>query len=97
MGTPSFAVPILEELINKYNVIMVVSQPDKEKDRKGNIIYSPCKEIGIKNNIEVLDEIEKEITEDVNHLEKVVKVKLLALIIDYYIEVSEYDKAIRYI
>lgn len=31
MGTPSFAVPILEELINKYNVIMVVSQPDKEK------------------------------------------------------------------
>ena len=51
----------------------------------------------IKNNIEVLDEIEKEITEDVNHLEKVVKVKLLALIIDYYIEVSEYDKAIRYI
>ena len=53
MGTPSFAVPILEELINKYNVIMVVSQPDKEKDRKGNIIYSPCKELAIKNNIEV--------------------------------------------
>ena len=57
MGTPSFAVPILEELINKYNVIMVVSQPDKEKDRKGNIIYSPCKEIGIKNNIEVYQPI----------------------------------------
>ncbi len=31
MGTPSFAVPILEELINKYNVIMIVCQPDKEK------------------------------------------------------------------
>ena len=57
MGTPSFAVPILEELINKYNVIMVVSQPDKEKDRKGNIIYSPCKEIGIKNNIKVYQPI----------------------------------------
>ena len=37
MGTPVFCVPILEELINKYNVIMVVSQPDKEKDRKGII------------------------------------------------------------
>ena len=57
MGTPVFCVPILEELINKYNVIMVVSQPDKEKDRKGNIIYSPCKEIGIKNNIEVYQPI----------------------------------------
>ena len=57
MGTPSFAVPILEELINKYNVIMVVSQPDKEKDRKGNIIYSPCKELAKKNNIEVYQPI----------------------------------------
>ena len=53
MGTPYFAVPILEALIDKYNVIMVVCQPDKEKDRKGNIIYSPCKEIALKNNIEV--------------------------------------------
>ena len=53
MGTPSFAVPILEALMDNYNVIMVVCQPDKEKDRKGNIIYSPCKEIALKNNIEV--------------------------------------------
>lgn len=53
MGTPSFAVPILEALIDNYNVIMVVCQPDKEKDRKGNIIYSPCKEIALKNNIEI--------------------------------------------
>ena len=53
MGTPSVAVPILEALIDNYNVIMVVCQPDKEKDRKGNIIYSPCKEIALKNNIEV--------------------------------------------
>lgn len=53
MGTPSFAVPILESLIEKTNVVMVVCQPDREKDRKGNIIYSPCKELAIKNNIEV--------------------------------------------
>ena len=45
MGTPSFAVPILESLIEKTNVVMVVTQPDREKDRKGNIIYSPCKEL----------------------------------------------------
>lgn len=53
MGTPSFAVSILEALIEKTNVVMVVSQPDREKDRKGNVIYSPCKSIAINNNIPV--------------------------------------------
>ena len=53
MGTPNFSVPILEGLINNYNVILVVTQPDKEKDRHGNIIYSPCKKLAMDNNIEV--------------------------------------------
>lgn len=53
MGTPSFAVPILEKLIEMTNVVMVVSQPDREKDRKGNIVFSPCKELALKNDIEV--------------------------------------------
>lgn len=53
MGTPTFAYPILEALDKEYNVVMVVSQPDREKDRKGNIIYSPCKEYALNNNIEV--------------------------------------------
>ena len=57
MGTPSFAVPILEEVIKKYNVVMVVPQPDREKDRKGNIIYSPCKQLALDNNIEVFQPI----------------------------------------
>ena len=37
MGTPQFAVPILEMLIENYDVVLVVCQPDKEKDRKGFI------------------------------------------------------------
>lgn len=53
MGTPSFAVPILKALIDTMNVVMVVCQPDREKDRKGNIIYSPCKKLALDNNIEV--------------------------------------------
>ena len=53
MGTPTFAVTILKELIEKTNVILVVSQPDREKDRKGNIIPTPIKQIAIDNNIEV--------------------------------------------
>lgn len=53
MGTPYFAYNVLDNLIKNTNVIMVVSQPDREKDRKGNIIYSPCKKLAIENNIEV--------------------------------------------
>lgn len=53
MGTPTFAVPILEELINKCNVVLVVSQPDRLKDRKGNIEYTPTKKLALKHNIEV--------------------------------------------
>lgn len=53
MGTPDFAVPILEALIDKCNVVLVVSQPDRLKDRKGNTLYTPTKLVAIKNNIEV--------------------------------------------
>ena len=53
MGTPTFAVPVLKSLIENYNVVLVVSQPDKEKDRKGNILITPTKEVAIENNIPV--------------------------------------------
>lgn len=53
MGTSSFAVPILDYLIRECNVVMVVCQPDREKDRKGNLIYSPCKKLAMDNNIQV--------------------------------------------
>ena len=53
MGTPTFAVPILEALIEKYEVVLVVSQPDKEVGRKKILTPSPVKEVALKNNIEV--------------------------------------------
>ena len=53
MGTPTFSVPVLKELIENCNVIMVVSQPDREKDRKGNILETPTKIIAKEHNIEV--------------------------------------------
>lgn len=58
MGTPNFAVPILDSLIKEYNVVMVVCQPDREKDRKGNIIYSPCKSLALENEIEVFQPLD---------------------------------------
>lgn len=62
MGTPEFAVSILEGLIQNYNVILVVTQADREKDRKGNLLYTPVKKLAIDNNIPVYqpDNIKKE-------------------------------------
>ena len=53
MGTPTFSVPVLKELIDNCNVIMVVSQPDREKDRKGNYLETPTKKLAQDNHIEV--------------------------------------------
>lgn len=53
MGTPTFSVPILEALIKNTNVILVVSQKDKEKDRKGNLLPTPIKSLAASHNIEV--------------------------------------------
>lgn len=53
MGTPSFAVPILEGLIENYNVVMVVCQPDRRKNRKGEIIKPDTKVVAEKYEIPV--------------------------------------------
>lgn len=57
MGTPLFCVPILEELIKECNVIAVVTKPDKEVGRKKEVIYSPVKQVALKNNIKVLQPV----------------------------------------
>ena len=66
MGTPDFAVPVLEALIKETNVILVVTQPDKEVGRKKELKYSPIKEVALKNNIEVFQPIK--IREDYNKI-----------------------------
>ena len=53
MGTPDFAVPILERLIEETNVLLVVTQPDKVRGRNNKVSFSPVKEVALKNNIEV--------------------------------------------
>lgn len=54
MGTPEFAVPVLEGLIQNYKVKAVVTQPDKPVGRDGVIKKSPIKEVAEKNMILVL-------------------------------------------
>ena len=47
MGTPEFSVGPLRELVKKYNISMVVTQPDKKVGRKQEIKYSPVKEFAL--------------------------------------------------
>lgn len=54
MGTPDFAVPILEMLIKEgYQVKLVVTQPDRPKGRKRTLTASPVKEAALKHNLDV--------------------------------------------
>ena len=55
MGTPKFAADILEGLIKaNYNIVAVVSQPDKEVGRKRVLTPSPVKEVALCHNLPVL-------------------------------------------
>ena len=55
MGTPAFAVPPLEALLNSHhNIIAVVTAPDKPAGRGRKISYSPVKEFALKNELNLL-------------------------------------------
>ena len=55
MGTPDFAIPSLNSLIeNKHEVLAVVTAPDKERGRGRKVSFTAVKEFAIKNNLPVL-------------------------------------------
>lgn len=54
MGTPKFAVPVLEMLIENYGVDLVITQPDKKVGRKKVLTPPPVKVVALENNIKVL-------------------------------------------
>jgi len=54
MGTPEFAVPSLESLVNsKYEVVMAVTQPDKPKGRGYRVCCPPVKQYALSKGIPV--------------------------------------------
>lgn len=57
MGTPEFAVPVLRGLIDHYEVVGVVSQPDKEVGRHKVLTETPIKKVALENHIPVFQPI----------------------------------------
>lgn len=54
MGTPRFAVPALERLLEEYEVVAVVTRPDKEAGRGRRVAFSPVKEVALAWEIPVM-------------------------------------------
>ena len=51
MGTPDFALPVLDMLIKETTVVLVVTQPDKETGRKKELTMSPVKKLALENKL----------------------------------------------
>lgn len=69
MGTPDFAVPVLKSLMKNFEVVLVVTQPDKPVGRKQVMTPSPVKEEALANGIAVITpESVKSITAEIAEL-----------------------------
>ena len=69
LGTPSFVVPVLENLAKKHEILAVFCQPDKPGNRN-KITVSPVKEFAQNNNILVFtpNKIDDEVIEQAKSL-----------------------------
>ncbi len=69
MGTPAFAGVVLEKLVeSNYEILGVVTQPDKPVGRKKILTPPPVKEVAMKHNIDVFQPVN--IKEDYGQIEK---------------------------
>ena len=57
MGTPDFSVPVFKALAETYNVVAVVTQPDKKTGRKQILTPSPIKLVSAEFNIPLLQPV----------------------------------------
>ncbi|WP_271808569.1 methionyl-tRNA formyltransferase [Clostridium beijerinckii] len=73
MGTPDFAVPSLQRMIKEYNVIAILTQPDKPKGRGKKMAYSAVKEEGLKHEIPIYQPIK--LKDDRDLIEKLKELK----------------------
>ena len=54
LGTPEFAVPTLERLVERgHDVVAVFTQPDRPRGRGQQLAWSPVKEAAVRHNLEI--------------------------------------------
>ena len=71
MGTPDFAVPILESIYqSNHKILEVYTQPPKKKNRGQKISFSPVHEYSNKINIRIRHPLTLESEEEFEHIKK---------------------------
>lgn len=71
MGTPAFSVPILEGLLTEgYEILAVVTQPDRPVGRKKIITATPVKEAALKHDLLVLQPEKISGSEELDQIEQ---------------------------
>lgn len=71
MGTSEFAVPAINELIvQNFNIIGVVTQPDRPKGRGKKLSPSPVKSIAAEHNLQIIQPEKIRLKESVDQLSK---------------------------
>ncbi len=71
MGTPDFAVPSLKLLIEKHEVVLVVTQPDKQAGRGRKVVHSAVKNVALEHNIPVFQPEKVKDAESVEYLKNI--------------------------
>lgn len=84
LGTPQFAVPSLEKLIDhpEFEVVAVVTQPDKRRSRGKKVLPSPVKSVAVDAEIPVWQP--KRIKKDLDTLEKLRQAQADAFVVVAY-------------
>ncbi|XVG99808.1 methionyl-tRNA formyltransferase [Eubacteriales bacterium KG127] len=85
MGTPEFAAESLRAIIEAgHNVELVVTQPDKQKNRGKKVVFSPVKELAIENDIKFIQpQSIKSDKESIEILKKAHKKADLGIVVAY--------------
>jgi len=73
MGTPDFAENILKDLSKVHDIVLCVTQPDKESGRGKDIHYSPVKNWAIEHDVPVFQPEKIRAQEAIDYLSNITK------------------------
>lgn len=71
MGSPDFAAVALQALVDAgHEIVLAVTQPDREKGRSKELQFTPVKECALKNGIEVFQPLKIKTSESIEFIRK---------------------------
>ncbi len=71
MGTPEFAIPSLEVIFKNTDLQLIFTKEDKRNARGNKIIFSPVKQFGIDNNVEIIQPRKMKDEEVINKIKEI--------------------------